>query len=61
MAGNVLTRGTVAVIRECIVKKHAESAYLLTIYAEESHLTASTLEKERITPKQIPYHVKARR
>lgn len=33
----------------------------LTVYGEQSRLTAPTLEREAITFKQTPYDVKARR
>jgi adenine-specific DNA-methyltransferase len=60
-AGNVLSRATLALIRERIAKKDPAFAGPLTIYGEQSRLTAPTLERERITFKQTPYDVKARR
>jgi adenine-specific DNA-methyltransferase len=64
-AGNVLTRATLALIRDAIAQVHpnfaAENpAYPLTIYGEQSRLTAATLDRERITFKQTPYDIKAR-
>ncbi|WPB83605.1 site-specific DNA-methyltransferase [Sediminicoccus rosea] len=64
-AGNVLTRATLALIRDAIAQVHpnfaAESpAYPLTIYGEQSRLTPATLDRERITFKQTPYDIKAR-
>lgn len=64
-AGNVLTRATLALIRDAIAQVHpnfaAENpAYALTIYGEQSRLTPATLDRERITFKQTPYDIKAR-
>lgn len=64
-AGNVLTRATLALIREAIAEAHpafvAENpAYPITIYGEQSRLTPATLDRERITFKQTPYDIKAR-
>ena len=64
-AGNVLTRATLALIREAIAQAHpafvAENpAYPITIYGEQSRLTPATLDRERITFKQTPYDIKAR-
>lgn len=64
-AGNVLTRTTLALIREAIAQAHpafvAENpAYPITIYGEQSRLTPATLDRERITFKQTPYDIKAR-
>jgi adenine-specific DNA-methyltransferase len=63
--GNVLTRATLAIIRSEITKAHPDFAkktpdYPLTIYGEQSRLTAPTLVREGITFKQTPYDVKAR-
>lgn len=58
--GNVLTRATLAVIREEISKAHPEFNGPLAIYGEQSRLTAPTLVREGITFKQTPYDVKAR-
>ena len=63
--GNVLTRGTLGEIREQVVQAHPNFVrdnpnYPLTVYAEQSRLTSTTLERERIAFKQTPYDVKAR-
>jgi adenine-specific DNA-methyltransferase len=63
--GNVLTRVTLALIREEIAKAHPHLItdnldYPLTIYGEQSRLMPATLDRERITFKQTPYDVKAR-
>jgi adenine-specific DNA-methyltransferase len=59
--GNVLTRATLALIREKIAKKDPAFAGPLTVYGEQSRITAPTLEHEGVTFKQTPYDVKARR
>lgn len=55
--GNVLTRKTLAVIRE------AQGDFIgsLTIYGERTALSDATLRSERIEFKQTPYDVKARK
>ena len=58
--GNVLTRATLAVIREEITHKDANFAGPLTIYGEQSRLTPATLDREDIVFKQTPYDIKAR-
>lgn len=58
--GNVLTRATLAVIREEIAKVEPAFDGPLAIYGEQSRLTPATLDRERITFKQTPYDVKAR-
>ena len=58
--GNVLTRATLAVIREEIKHKDANFAGPLTIYGEQSRLTSATLDREDIVFKQTPYDIKAR-
>ena len=58
--GNVLTRATLATIREEIEQKHARFNGPLTIYGEQSRLASATLERAGITFKQMPYDVKAR-
>jgi adenine-specific DNA-methyltransferase len=60
----VLTRATLALIREDIAKTAPGFAkenpeYPLTIYGEQSRLTPATLDRGRITFKQTPYDVKA--
>jgi adenine-specific DNA-methyltransferase len=52
--GNVLTRQTLALIRE------KSGPAPLTIYGERSALGAASLKRENITFKQTPYDVKAR-
>lgn len=64
--GNVLTRATLGLIREEISREHPDfieenPTYELTIYGEQSRLLKLSLERERITFKQTPYDVKARR
>ncbi len=58
--GNVLTRATLAAIREEIVRKDANFSGPLTIYGEQSRLTPATLDREDIVFKQTPYDIKAR-
>ena len=58
--GNVLTRATLAVIRQEITHKDANFAGPLTIYGEQSRLTPATLDREDIVFKQTPYDIKAR-
>ena len=58
--GNVLTRATLAHIREEIANVHPDADGLLTVYGEQSRLMPQTLEREGIIFKQTPYDVKAR-
>ncbi len=65
-SGNVLTRSTLVLIRDAI--RAADPAFVkespnypLTVYGEQSRVTTPTLERERVTFKQTPYDVKARR
>ena len=58
--GNVLTRSTLALLRDDIDKRAPGFAGPLTVYGERSRLTPSTLEKVGIEFKQTPYDVKAR-
>ena len=58
--GNVLTRATLAHIREEIAKAHPDADGPLTVYGEQSRLMPETLEREGIVFKQTPYDVKAR-
>ena len=58
--GNVLTRATLAVIREEITHKDANFSGPLTIYGEQSRLTPATLDQQGIVFKQTPYDIKAR-
>jgi adenine-specific DNA-methyltransferase len=59
--GNVLTRATLAAIRDKIAKKEPAFEGPITVYGEQSRITAPTLDRERVTFKQTPYDVKARR
>ena len=58
--GNVLTRATLALLREEIEKVAPEFDGTLTVYGEQSRLKPETLDRERITFKQTPYDIKAR-
>jgi len=58
--GNVLTRATLAIIRAEIAQAAPDFEGPLTVYGEQSRLTPTTLDRERITFKQTPYDVKAR-
>ena len=58
--GNVLTRATLAVVRQEIARKDANFAGPLTVYGEQSRLTPATLDREDIVFKQTPYDIKAR-
>ena len=57
--GNVLTRATLSVIRRAMTRQNAGFAGPLTVYGERSRLLPATLDRERITFKQVPYHIKA--
>ncbi|MDE2741789.1 MAG: site-specific DNA-methyltransferase [Gemmatimonadota bacterium] len=57
--GNVLTRATLAVIRQEIAHKDTNFAGPLTIYGEQSRLTPATLAQQNIVFKQTPYDIKA--
>jgi len=59
--GNVLTRSTLAIIREALDRAAPDFDGRLTVYGERSALSAATLEAARIDFKQTPYDVKARR
>jgi len=56
--GNVLTRQTLAIIREGLPTDFDGE---LIVYGERSALTPATLARERIAFRQTPYDVKARR
>ena len=58
--GNVLTRGTLSRIREAIRAVAESFGGPLTVYCEQSRLTPSTLERERIAFKQTPYDIESR-
>ena len=58
--GNVLTRATLAVIRQEIAHKDTNFSGPLTVYGEQSRLTPATLDQEGIAFKQTPYDIKAR-
>ena len=55
--GNVLTRKTLAVIREA----QGDFTGALTVYGERTALSEATLKTEQIEFKQTPYDVKARK
>jgi adenine-specific DNA-methyltransferase len=59
--GNVLTRATLALIREAISTADPAFTGLVTVYGEQSRLTATTLIREGLTFRQTPYDVKARK
>ena len=63
--GNVLTRATLAAIRDEIAQSRpdfdtGQPEYPLTVYGEQSRLAPATLARERIVFKQTPYDVRAR-
>ncbi len=58
--GNVLTRPTLARIRSEIALRDADFAGPLTVYGEQSRLSATTLAQQDIVFKQTPYDIKAR-
>ena len=63
--GNVLTRNTLALIREEVTRNAPDFTkcnpeYPLTVYGEQSRLLPTTLDRERITFKQTPYDIKVR-
>ena len=58
--GNVLTRATLARIRDEIDGIQPGFDGLLTVYGEQSRLTPTTLDREGIVFKQMPYDVKVR-
>ena len=57
--GNVLIRATLERIRDEIARLNTEFDGRLTIYGEQSRLTQTTLERENIVFKQMPYDLKA--
>ena len=59
--GNVLTHATLARIRDEIARIQADFDGPLTVYGEQSRLTPTTLDREGIVFKQMPYDVKTRR
>jgi adenine-specific DNA-methyltransferase len=59
--GNVLTRGTLDLIRRKLGKANAGFDGTIVVYGEQSRLGPNTLERERLVFKQTPYDVKARR
>ena len=58
--GNVLTRGTLALIRELVAEATQEFSGPLTVYGEQSRLTPGSLEREGIVFKQTPYDIRSR-
>ena len=59
--GNVLTRATLATVQAAIAEADPAFAGPLTVYGEQSRVTAPTLDREAVTFKQTPYDIKARR
>ena len=59
--GNVLTRATLALIREAVGQIDPAFSGPLTVYGERSALLDATLTRQGIAFKQTPYDVKARR
>ena len=59
-SGNVLTRATLALIREEITETEKGFGGSLTVYGEQSRLTPATLERESIDFKQTPYDIGTR-
>ena len=57
--GNVLIRATLDRIRDEIVRLNTDFNGQLTIYGEQSRLASTTLERENIVFKQMPYDLKA--
>jgi adenine-specific DNA-methyltransferase len=57
----VLTRETLAIIRQKIAKKQPEFTGTVTIYGEATSLSDATLSRQSIAFKQTPYDVKARK
>ena len=59
--GNVLTRATLGLIRAAVARADPAFSGPVTVYGEQSRITAPTLDREAVTFKQTPYDVKARR
>ena len=59
--GNVLNRGTLAIISEKLSRKHQDFAGQLIVYGEATSFGDDTLKRSDILFKQTPYDVKARR
>jgi adenine-specific DNA-methyltransferase len=59
--GNVLTRATLALIRDAVATADPSFSGPITIYGEQSRLTAATLAREELVFKQTPYDVKVRK
>ena len=57
--GNVLIRATLDRIRQEIARSNTGFDGKLTIYGEQSRLTQTTLDRENIVFKQMPYELKA--
>ena len=58
--GNVLTHATLNTMRAEIAREHSGFDGSLTVYGEQTRLSKTTLERERILFKHTPYEVKAR-
>ena len=59
--GNVLTRATLAFVRERIEELEPDFDGPLTVYAERSTLSETTCDRARVSFKQMPYDVRTRR
>ena len=58
--GNVLTRGTLALLRDEVAKAAQEFDGHLIVYGEQSRLASETLEHEGVVFKQTPYDIESR-
>ena len=58
--GNVLTRGTLALLRDEVAKAAQEFDGHLIVYGEQSRLAPETLEHEGVVFKQTPYDIESR-
>ena len=58
--GNVLTRGTLAVIREKVEEGAPGFGGRLIVYGEQSRLAPETLKREGVVFKQTPYDIESR-
>ena len=56
----MLTHATLKTIRGEIAREHPRFDGSLTVYGEQTRLTKTTLERERILFKHTPYEVKVR-
>ena len=58
--GNVLTRGTLALLHDEVAKAAQEFDGHLIVYGEQSRLAPETLEHEGVVFKQTPYDIESR-